>query len=214
MTGKGLWLGSLLAVAVASAVTTRLVADVPTVAAPAASSEVDALGRRLARLEAERVQSGRAFAQAAAQPGAGALLEPATGQGPVEAAAEEQEQAAQQEVSQKEREGRHYDDLDRQVRGSGGGAAAAAAAQLRSNLQGIRHLPADKGEVELDVVALDCGEKLCRLELKGGTTGNPSLLIPQLLQGMGANLSMRPASAGRAIYYIAAHDQQLPSPTP
>jgi hypothetical protein len=211
VAGKLLWLGSVLAVAMASVVTTRLVIGAPPAPVAATpSADIETLNRRLARLEAEPIHRGRSLAQAIQLQAGSAGAAPAA-EGADEGTPEQQlARQREREASRAEREARHYDELDRQARASGGPAATAATAQLRSNLQALRNLPADKGRVELDVAALDCGDKLCRLELKSGTTANPATLIPQLLQGMG-NLSMRPARDGKPVYYIAARDQRLPA---
>ena len=215
MAGKLLWVGSVLGVAIATAVTTRLVISAPPAppAATAPSEDIAALTKRLARLEAEPVANGRSLAQVvqlqAGSAGAAPAVEAADDGTPEERLAK----AQQIEASQAERESRHYDELDRLARATGGAAATASAAQLRSNLQALRAPPAGKARIELDVAALDCGDKLCRLELKSSATGDPMTLIPQLLQGMG-NLSMRPARDGKPVYYIAARDQLLPTPAP
>jgi hypothetical protein len=207
MSRKLLWVGSLLAMGLGTALTTRLVTSSPPQAAP--SADVAHLSQRLARLENERSDSGRVFARSALN-GAGRQLAVGGGTGtePPDPAAEGEAEEKRQE-SFAQREGQHFDELDRQARAGNG---AMALAQLQSNLQALRNLPPAR-RVPLQVASLECGEQLCRLELSG-PTADPSKFIPEVLKGMGSNLSMRPTSAGRAIYYISAASKEIPPVAP
>lgn len=205
MTRKILWLGSLVAVGLGAALTTKLVTRSPTQSAP--SADVTELSQRLARLEKERSESGRAFARNVMQMGAPVMA--AGGTEAFEPAAEQAAEAKREEAFA-ERERKHFDELDRQSRT---GSGAAALTQLKSNIQELRNLPPST-RVALDVASLDCGEKLCRLELSGPTRAQPHKFIPALLKGMGSNLSTRPASAGRAVYYVSAAGQEIPPVAP
>jgi hypothetical protein len=84
---------------------------------------------------------------------------------------------------------------------------------MQSNLQALRSLPAAK-RVQLDVASLECGDKLCRLELARAPDAGVHRFVPALLEGMGDNLSMRPASAGRPVFYVSAAGQQIPPVAP
>jgi hypothetical protein len=205
MFRKLLWLGSVVAVGLGAALTTKLVTGAPP--APAPSGEVAELSRRLARLEKERSDSGRAFARSALQL-AGGPLAAVGGNAPPDPAAEREAQAHAQ-AAFAEREARHFDELDQQSRVGNG---AAALAQVQRNLQALRNLPPAR-RVPLEVASLECGEKLCRVEL-AGRSPEPNRFIPALLEGMGSNLSMRPASAGRAVYYVSAAGQEIPPVAP
>ena len=201
-----LWLGSLVAVGLGTAVTTKLVTG--TLKQAPASADVTELSRRLARLEKERSDSWRAFARDLIQLGVGAAPAVSGTEAPEPAA----EQAAEAKRAQAfaERERQHFDELDRQART---GSGTAALTQLRSNLQALRNLP-PAARVMVDVASVDCGEKLCRLELSGPTRAEDPKFVPALLAGMGSNLSMRPSSDGRAVYYVSAPGQQIPPVAP
>jgi hypothetical protein len=205
MSRKLLWVASLVVVGLGSALSTKLVTGSPPQAVP--STDVAELTQRLARLEKERSDSGRALARNVLTLAAGQMAAVGGTEPPDPAA--EREAEAQSQAAFAKREEQHFDELDRQARAGNGGSALA---RLQSNLQALRNLPPAR-RVALEVASLACGEKLCRLELSG-TTAEPHKFVPELLKGMGSNLSMRPASAGRAVYYVSAAGQEIPPVAP
>jgi hypothetical protein len=201
MFRKGLWVFSLVAVAGTTALVTFQIAARRHVQSQAAPD--DELVQRLDRLERElpRLRAAAAGAQLGA-------LKAAAGSAPTGTAPAAPAPLSKVEAAAKEQ--RHYDHLDELARQSGGGEQAAA--QLRKNLEALRALPPSPMRPELDVTALECGEALCRVELRRSTSHGRDwvTLAAKTLTKGGGTLTMRPFDKDRAVYYVAPPGHPLP----
>ena len=204
-----LWLTALVAVVSATVVVTRAVLMRT---GPTAAQQLEEMAERLGRLEAERAAAGspdRALARAGVQLGMAALRTART-DAPADGTPEAGAQEKQETDAHAEREARHFDRLDAVARAGGN---PPAVSQLRKNIDALRARPANKGRVDLDVAAIDCGANVCRLELRRGRLGQApdvTSAAAGLLEGMGGNLSMRPGVGERAVIYVSAPGHQLP----
>jgi hypothetical protein len=165
---------------------------------------------RLGRLEAGIPEMKRGLAQAGAQMGVMALNTAAAAGAKPDPESEAGRAAEQLGAAEREaKERAHYDQLDQLVRGGGG---VEATATLRKNIAEAKARGKKGGGGELDIASLDCSDKLCRVEVRGGgdvaATSMAGLRI--LTPGMG-QLTMRPFERGRpSVFYLAAPGQRLP----
>jgi hypothetical protein len=212
MTRTLSWVLSLFAAAAAASAVTLAVTR--PAAPPPPGPDVADLDTRVQRLESGLPRLERSMVQAGVRLGAAAVeraeATPARtpdDEGTPEGDAREDRQAA----ARGEKERQHYARLDQLARAGDG---AAAEAQLRKNVEELRARPKNQGGVALEVVALDCGKAVCRVELRLEEGQGPTAMMAAakaFTTGMGGALSMPPGAAmGRPVFYISTPGHRLP----
>lgn len=179
-----------------------------------ASPDLRELTERQRRLEAQLAALDRSLGRGGAD--LGVRVAAAVGRSapfpeasdPPEGTREYELDQPRQQVAAQEREARHYDHLDSLARARGG---ESARGQLEKNVATLLALPREKGGGKVD--AVDCGEKVCRVEMRvrrvAGKSGL-SIVADYLAAEMGEAMSVRTLPGGRSVIYLATPGHQLP----
>lgn len=178
-------------------------------ASVAASPDLQDLMERQRRLEAQLASLERSLGRSGAEVGArlaATIAQPAPG--PAADTRETDADQLRQGALAKESEGRHFDHMDSLARAGGG---ESARSQLEKNVAALLALPKEKAGGKID--AVDCGEAVCRVEMRvrrlAGKSGL-SAVADLLAQDMGEATSVRRLPDGRSVLYVATPGHQLP----
>jgi hypothetical protein len=175
----------------------------------AAAPDLQELTERQRRLEAQLASIERSLGRSGAEVGArlaAVIAQPASPA--AEAARDYEADEPRHEALAREIERRHFDHLDSLARAPGGDSARS---QLERNVAMLLALPKEKGGGKID--AVDCGETVCRVEMRvrrlPGKSGL-NVVADQLAQDMGDAMSVRPLPDGRSVLYLSTPGHQLP----
>jgi hypothetical protein len=180
-----------------------------------AAPDLQELTERQRRLEVQLAALDRSLGRRGAELGArmasaaGTTAQPAAeASGPEEGTREYEAAQPRLEEVAWERERRRFDHLDSLARAGGG---EGARSQLQKNVATLLALPKEKGGGKID--AVDCGQTVCRVEMRVRRVAGKSGLnvaADYLAEDMGEAMSVRTLPDGRSVIYLATPGHQLP----